>query len=682
MSVCRSLFVAGLFLAVWSASGATLPNKARTVARLELVKDVGAARAFVKGNEVRLFYAEAGGTGALVFRASWKRAPLEVWDYRYHAAILRFDQHPPRLPGPKSAWQEATVLGREQWARFGRIVRERLTPSTPGHGVYVQTLEADAVLYREPDGQVRDVAFDRKPATVVVERRLNAQEFTVAVARAVEAELRTAYPGKRSFLIVQSPESPPMGFVLLDLPLRRCVLLAGPHFGPDPGGGLQLDTSLRSLFSLTLESHGVAILKNPLSSVARLLNLTAQTVAGLVAPVLPAPRASAPRQLSPGMDLTAWEAHLDELTGTPRDRGSVRFLIDGENFFPVFARRVAAAQHDIRVHVCIFDRDDVAVDVADLLRQRSAQVQVQVLLDRMCTQAGGASPPATPMREGFVPPTSIGAYLERNSDVRVRPFLNPWFSADHTKLLLIDRRYAYLGGMNIGREYRFEWHDLMAEVEGPVVARFERDFGRAWAHAGPLGDLAYAETALFGKRYPAVCDPARAWPEVRRLYTRTAWRQIRRAELAAIARAENHVYLENPYLFDRQVLAALGRAAQRGVDVRVVLPADNDLAGGRSSNFVIANFLLRNGVHVFLYPGMTHVKALLVDGWACFGSANFNKLSLRLNQEVNLATSDPDTVTRLRRELFEVDFAKSHRLTEPLNVSWTDNLADTVLSQF
>jgi len=120
----------------------------------------------------------------------------------------------------------------------------------------------------------------------------------------------------------------------------------------------------------------------------------------------------------------------------------------------------------------------------------------------------------------------------------------------------------------------------------------------------------------------------------------------------------------------------------RGVDVRVVMPSENDLAAGHKSNLVTANYLLAHGVRVYLYPGMTHVKALLVDGWACFGSANFDAMSLRLNREANLATSDAGFAGKFRKEVFEADFARSHEVKEALPVGWGDYLADTLLAPF
>ena len=118
------------------------------------------------------------------------------------------------------------------------------------------------------------------------------------------------------------------------------------------------------------------------------------------------------------------------------------------------------------------------------------------------------------------------------------------------------------------------------------------------------------------------------------------------------------------------------------MDVRVILPRVNDLKAGGRSNLVAANYLLEHGVRVYFYPGMTHVKALLVDGWACVGSGNLDHLSLRLSQEQNVATSDPAFAERLKRELFDDDFAHSYELKKTISVDWGDFLADLVLEGF
>jgi cardiolipin synthase len=220
------------------------------------------------------------------------------------------------------------------------------------------------------------------------------------------------------------------------------------------------------------------------------------------------------------------------------------------------------------------------------------------------------------------------------------------------------------------------------EVEGPVVASLQHEFNENWAHASALGDCAFAEQVVCGKR-PQASDTNRSdFITLRRIYTKTGRRQIWHAELESIDRAQSYVFLENPYLFDNAIIVALVKARLRGVDVRVILPSGNDLTGGEGSNLVTANYLLSHGVRVYLYPGMTHVKAMLADGWACFGSANFNTLSLRLNQEADLATSDPGFAARFKRELFELDFDTSSQLKEPASVTWSDHLADSILNLF
>lgn len=98
--------------------------------------------------------------------------------------------------------------------------------------------------------------------------------------------------------------------------------------------------------------------------------------------------------------------------------------------------------------------------------------------------------------------------------------------------------------------------------------------------------------------------------------------------------------------FDAQIYRAQ-LAAIRGVDVRVILPTAGNHGPMNASNQVAINKMLHNEIRVYLYPGMSHVKAAIFDGWACVGSANFDKLSLEINEELNLATSEPAVVREL-----------------------------------
>ncbi len=642
----------------------------------------GTIRAFVKGRRIRV-YGQTEGARAM-FKAHWEKGPLADRDFSYRTAELKLEKGPARIPGPKSAWHEVKFLDVEAWRRYSQRALEKMVPGEPGQAVYVQLMDGERVLVRDSEGRVQTHVLRDKPADANIQCRYNDHEFAVQIARHVKRELTSRYPEQTHFLGVYLSDTLAPRYILFNFPRRACVVLHGPLERGAEAGGLPLSSEFKILTALLFESHVFAVLKNPVSSVGRLVNTGVQSLARLARPRLPSFDESPPALTRrTGMDLVAWETDLDELTRTKRDLGSVSFLIDGENFFPRFRRRIEEAGEKVDLRVCIFDNDDVAVEIADLLRRISREVKVRVLADRLSTQTAALSLPIL-LPEGFTPPKSMPKYMRRGSRVRVRAFLNPWLSSDHAKVFLIDRRFAYLGGMNIGREYRYEWHDMMVELEGPIVHVLESDFRRAWAHASVLGDLAYAGSAASGplRPEPRWEEGGKRHIELRRLYTRTGALQIRRAVLEAIGRAKRYVYLENPYLYDNSVAMALAEARMRGVDVRVVLPLGTDSPGGNSSNYVTANYLLANGVRVYIYPGMTHVKALIVDGWACIGSANFNHLSLRLNQEVNVAFSDQETVERLRRELFEVDFEKSHDLRGPIPVGWTDHVVEELLNWF
>ena len=364
---------------------------------------------------------------------------------------------------------------------------------------------------------------------------------------------------------------------------------------------------------------------------------------------------------------------------TRPQRGSLKLLVDGESFFPRLQRAIDAATNHIHFENYIFDNDDVAVQIADQLKRRSGVVKVDVILDLLGSISAAQIPPATPPATNFIPPSSIITYLKTKSGVRVRPFLNPFCSYDHSKVYLVDGQRAWLGGMNIGREYRYEWHDAMVELEGPVVGSLEEAFRRHWAHESLLGDLAYVSSLTRSKPAALFVEGTNHWAQLRLLPTRTLWKPFSTAVLGSLAHARNYIFVENAYLFDKRVIHALVRARGRGVDVRAVVPRTSDSKTGRHAELVICNYLLDHGVRVYIYPGMTHIKALLVDGWACLGSGNLNQFGLRLCQEQNVATSDPGFATTLKRDLFEADFDRSYELTQPVSVEWLDSLADIVV---
>ncbi len=637
--------------------------------------------AYVKGDAIRVYFARESGVES--FSARWSHLRIPSGSYRVHSAVLRWNQRLGRIPKPQSAWRQAVVVGGPEWRRLATNLVAALTPKAPWHAAYYQAFLADRVLYRGPRGRPHLVPLRRQPAQVIIDRRFSIEETLEILGRLLSQELGRSHPGQNLFLLMTPSARRCTQPLLVDLERHECVLLEPAALYDTTDRGIGLAVTAQGLKAMLFDSVVVALIKNPVSSVARLGNLGVQTVVKLLRPLLPRfGGASAPVVKGRGMDLDKWEAWLDEHTGTREQEGSLQLLIDGDRFFKSLEEGIAQATNQIDILVYIFDKDDVAVHIADELKQRSAQVKVRVILDEEGSIAAGVAPPATPMPEGFVPPTSIVSYLRRGSHVKVRPFLNPWFSADHSKLFLVDGSRAWLGGMNIGREYRYEWHDLMVEVRGPVVASLQETFRRDWAHAGPFGDLGYLIALLTSPHTPPSQKPPGSWIKLRLLPTKTLWKPFATAILGSLRHAQDYIYVENPYLFDKRIIIGLVAARQRGVDVRVILPSINDFKTGGRGNLVIANYFLEHHVRVYFYPGMTHVKALLADGWACLGSGNLNHLSLRLNQEDNIATSDPGFAAEIKQQLFDQDFAHSYELKHPISVDWLDFLADILLEGF
>jgi cardiolipin synthase len=258
--------------------------------------------------------------------------------------------------------------------------------------------------------------------------------------------------------------------------------------------------------------------------------------------------------------------------------------------------------------------------------------------------------------------------------VDVRQATNPWLAGDHVKTTIIDQKYAFIGGMNIGREYRYDWHDLMMELEGPVVNILQQEFLDNWAHAGPFGDLGF----LAQQFKPDAADIEDTGYPVRVVFTKAGSSEIFRSQVEAIRASQKFIYIQNAYFTDDTILYELAKARRRGVDVRVIIPLESDRGLLTRANAVAANALLEYGIRVYIYPGMSHIKAAVYDGWACLGSANLDRLSLRINKEANIATSDPQAVNELVNTLFMPDFEQSPELTEPFPERWMDHLVETV----
>ena len=575
-------------------------------------------------------------------------------------------------------WQPAkddvipiVVHGTTAWQALMYTSLHELTPERRGYGTCVDILQQQELfLYRDEHDMLVSVPLVFKPADVKIVRSYEFAQLLEVMAQ----QLRTHNPDAERILFETGDDSEyGYPYVYADTHTGLILFLQSEPRDRANTATFPLGTALEML-TQTIIDHVQAVFNQPVTSFTRLFTMVSVSTEDLMRPTPLALVESdpiPPIHAGEGMDLTQWESRLDEITGTSLSSGRLVYLTDGAAFFTRMIELVGAAKESVYLRVYIFDNDDYATKIADLLKRRSDEIDIKVLVDGLGTLGAGMAQSSS-LPRGHDAESSMTRYLAQDSNVSVRSVSNIWFSSDHTKSIIVDDRIAFLGGMNIGREYRYDWHDMMVELEGPIVSRISEDFKRAWVSSGFLGDLqrvGHRDTVI-----PTTASEA-DYP-IRLLYTRPGDSQILRAQIAATRQARQHIYLQNPYITSDAMLYELVKARRRGVDVRVIMPYRSDSGLISRSNVLAANAMLKNGIRVYIYPGMSHLKAAIYDGWACLGSANMDNLSLRTNRVMNLATCHPLAVDALHAQVFRVDMERSVELTSPLPSNWSDYLAE------
>lgn len=570
----------------------------------------------------------------------------------------------------------AKVLDSDEWKTLRRRIFQSILPKTEKAGIVLHFYVDDYFLYFDSGGKIQSGLLIEKPADYSISDRFEFAELLTVGFPILEDFLDEKGVSARRIVFNTGDTgafSLPFLYVNRDVPLAVFARNEPAH---RTTGTARTVPILQTAGHFT-QSHSTSLVLRPVSSLYRLLFVATGAVAETVRPDWLVALESAPIPTvydGPGMDLVSWELLLDELTGRPASKGSIEYLVDGEEFFVRLIDALGSASDSINLRTYIFDNDDYAERIAELLKRKSNEgVDVRMLLDGFGTIVSTIEQQQS-LPEDWKGAASVHAFLERDSNIDVRQTPNPWFTGDHVKTIVVDRQKAFTGGMNIAREYRFDWHDLMMEVHGPVVDILQDEFWKAWSHAGLFGDFGY----LVRSAMPMPNDAEDVGFPLRVLFTRIDDAEIFRAQRAAIRNAKRYIYVENAYFTDDAMLYELVRARRRGVDVRVIMPLVTDRGPITRNNALAANVMLDHGIRVFVYPGMSHVKAAVFDGWACLGSANWDKWSLAINKELNLATSYPAAVDGLLERVFEPDFARSAELTEPFPERWSDFLLEFI----
>jgi cardiolipin synthase len=334
---------------------------------------------------------------------------------------------------------------------------------------------------------------------------------------------------------------------------------------------------------------------------------------------------------------------VDRVTRTAVTPGNqIDPLVDGDEAYPAMLEAIESARSTVALCSYIFDQDRVGRQFEDALARATGRgVEVRVLVDGM-----GAlySKPRTPhvLKRRGVP---VAEFLP-TSVLWKMPYFN---LRNHRKILVIDGRLGFTGGLNIregclrGSESRNALQDLHFRMEGPVVHQLMDVFARDWAFSDGerLGGDHWFPPELAAGEMAARGIPDGPDDDFERLH----W-----TILAGLSCAERHVRIVTPYFLpDQALISALNVAALRGVRVDIVLPQENNL---RIVGWAMRARLwqvMESGCRIWLTPPpFDHTKLMLVDsGWSLFGSGNWDPRSLRLNFEFNVECYDPGLAARL-----------------------------------
>lgn len=335
----------------------------------------------------------------------------------------------------------------------------------------------------------------------------------------------------------------------------------------------------------------------------------------------------------------------------------IEILLNGKETFPAMYEAIASAAHYVHLEFYRIEPDVLGTEFKELLKKKAAEgVKVRVIYDDVGSW------------------NIHNNYLKemRAAGVQIYPFMPvrfPGFSSkinyrNHRKILVVDGRMGFVGGINIADKYLHglpdlgPWIDTHLKIEGEAVAGLDRVFIADWDFVSDeelSPDHSMDKVVRTGNR--CLVQVASSGPD-------TDWATIMQVYFAAIATARSSIYLTSPYFSpDESLLTALKTAALSGVDVRMIFPEKSDSIITNWNTRSYISELLDAGVRIFLYDkGFIHSKYLLVDGvFSSVGSPNVDVRSFDLDFEVTALVYDQRFAKKLGT-VFDEDLKNCHEV--------------------
>lgn len=353
---------------------------------------------------------------------------------------------------------------------------------------------------------------------------------------------------------------------------------------------------------------------------------------------------------------------------------SVVLLPTGQEKFDDLFRAIDQARSSIHMEYFNFRNDSINRLLMSHLAPKAAQgVEVRLLFDAFGNMSNNS-----PMRRRDLDTIrAMGIEIYEFDPIRF-PWVNHVFSRDHRKIVVIDGKVAYTGGMNVadyyikGTRQVGEWHDMHCRIQGTEVNTLQRIFLRTWNKVtgqdvhGPQYYRGLGLDEYFTGLKADSCPQGGKTVGIINREPHTSNKIIRQFYIAAIDAAQDTIRIINPYFtLNHKLKRALKRAVKRGVNVQILLSAKSDIPLTPDCGFYNAHKLMKAGCDVWIFePGFHHTKIITVDGDVCtVGSANLNARSLAWDYEENAVIIDSCLTSQLDR-LFERQKPRSFKLTE------------------
>lgn len=360
---------------------------------------------------------------------------------------------------------------------------------------------------------------------------------------------------------------------------------------------------------------------------------------------------------------------------------SVALLTDGQQKFDDLFRAIGQAKESVHLEYFNFRNDSIARMLFELLTAKAKQgVEVRAIFD-----AFGNASNNRPLKKRHLDSIRAGGIEIYKFDPITFPWVNHVFARDHRKIVVIDGRIAYTGGMNVadyyikGTEVVGEWHDMHCRISGEEVNTLQRIFIKMWNKVARrnIDVVKYlkggSDISYFTNLKEDECtDRGGKMVGIINREPRTSNKIIRTFYLSAINHARDSIKLINPYFtLNHQIKKALKQAVKRGVKVEIMLSVKSDIPLTPDCGFFNAHKLMKAGCDVWMYKrGFHHTKIITIDGSLCtVGSANLNARSLSWDYEENAVILDKCT-TRQLDCLFDSEKADCFKLTSDSWNQW------------